>query len=183
MNTASLPIVSAVEEACPICLEALSDGCVLLSVCGHPAHKPCVQASVRAGNYNCPICRAPYSDMSEAAAPEAGDKRFRKFSNMLRVSVPPAAVRQRMEADGIPPSLIDAFFTGGAVHDAADMTAEAEAHQKRLDGQCLQAFTAMLRVGLPEAAVRQKMRAAGVSDRTIASFFCEVEDGCTSGKG
>lgn len=155
------------SDMCPICMEALSSEDALLSKCGHPVHRSCAQASVRAGNYTCPICRAPYTEL---AAGEC-DRAFLKFSAMLRMKIPPTAVRQRMAAAGITPVQIDTFFTGGCMHNEDDLAIAAEVHQRMLDGQSLQPYLTMLRVGLLEAAVREKMRAAGFSQEAISLFF------------
>ena len=89
--------------------------------------------------------------------------------------VPEAAVRQRMAADGVSPVDIDAFFTGGLSRqdgirddalDAADTATRTAPDKKRLE-----AYAAMIKRGLPEAAVRQKMAMDKVPVAAVEDFF------------
>ena len=57
----SIQIVTGGEECC-ICLESIecdeARGCYQLH-CGHAFHRSCMDTSLKAGNTDCPLCRAP----------------------------------------------------------------------------------------------------------------------------
>ena len=93
---------------------------------------------------------------------------------MLKMNIPLAAVRQRMEAELIPPSQIDSFFTGGAsifLQDNEDMENDIKTKTN------FDSYIKMLRVGMGEGAVMQKMRAAGLTIKLIDQFLCDFMDG------
>ena len=173
----SVEVTTAVEEPtcwCPVCLEGFggpdSESDRHNSRCGHPIHRHCLQALMRSGNYTCSICRMSYGDI-----PNALDQpQLKRYTKMLQQKLPIAAVRQRMEVDRIPPSVIDAFFTGGAstvVQDPASLAAE---NAKVVVDTAK--FTKMLKVGMSEEAVRQKMESVGITGEDIDSFFCTLMD-------
>jgi hypothetical protein len=143
-------------DQCPICLDTLSEeSAVLTSQCGHAVHRTCVHLAVRNGNYTCPICRASYatgntSDVRNVNTLSAGvgstDKKFAKFEKMLLMKIPIGAVRQRMEADNIPPLVIDAFLTNGAVHDQLEVDTAVKEHHTERDAQSKDKYVKMLQV-------------------------------------
>jgi hypothetical protein len=132
------------------------------SRCGHDIHRQCLHASIRSGNYNCPVCRHPLGEMNPACTSASsnnidngssscsnsssdgasssnqpivrgGKDPLDRYIRMLKSNLPPAVVRQRMVVDNIPASTIDAFFTGGVSREV--MTAEeiaAEGNNARL---------------------------------------------------
>lgn len=85
---------------------------------------------------------------------------------MLKQKLPIAAVRQRMEADGVSPAVVDAFFTGGASREVQNLDDPPAATS--LD---MGKFVTMLRVGMGDGAVRQRMEAAGVAREDMNAFF------------
>ena len=58
--------------------------------CGHVLHGPCLRASIRSGNYTCPLCRLPLGEPGEAGGAAAKEhdrataKAFRRYETMLR---------------------------------------------------------------------------------------------------
>jgi len=154
--------------ACPICLEEFSTDLREIhdSRCGHRAHILCIRNTIRSGSYNCPICRKPFGDVP---TPAEVDKTLVRYTKMLKSNIPAPAVRQRMVADEIPIIVIDAFFTGGAstaVIREEDTNEPAAA--KIVD---FSKYSKMVKVGMAEEAIRQKMEIAGISTDDIDSFF------------
>ena len=81
-----------------------------------------------------------------------------------------------MAADGVSPADVDAFFTGGlsrqdGVRDDALEAAAAAAASGAPDAKRLEAYAAMIKRGLPEAAVRQKMMLDKVPAAAVEEFF------------
>ncbi len=149
------------------------------SRCGHITHSHCLQASVRSGNYNCPLCRQPLGDISVELA--AVEKRLHRYVKMMKSGLATAAVRQRMVVDGIPPAMIDAFFTGGAsraMGDNDDIEGKAETPEEREKKlhTWFDKYRKMLDRGMPEGAVRQKMQAARgeLTKEEIDRFFATL---------
>ena len=92
---------------------------------------------------------------------------------MLHQKLPIAAVRQRMEVDGISADVVDAFFTGGAstdVQDVQDVVVDAPMVRDTSK------FVKFLQIGMDASAVRQKMEMAGFNTEAIDTFFCEYMD-------
>eukprot|EP01038_Epipyxis_sp_PR26KG_P009569 gene9569-12890_t len=56
------------EENCPFCLEALftSQKTITNFICGHFSHLHCWRASMKTGNYRCPLCRKTVADVSRS---------------------------------------------------------------------------------------------------------------------
>ena len=160
-------------EWCPICLEEFDISSPETdkhnSRCGHPVHRHCLHTSMRSGNYTCSICRSPYGDVKG----EADQPHLKRYVKMLQQKLSFAVVRQRMETDRIAPDVIDAFFTGGAsvlVEDEAEVKRRAE----NVEPVDTLKFLKMLKIGMGEGAVRQKMESAGFSHEAIDLFFSEV---------
>lgn len=170
------PISSRQEYHCVICLEEIDPQVFqqqkqdssshsseyYRSRCGHITHSHCLQASVRSGNYNCPLCRQPLGDISVELA--IVEKRLHRYVKMLKSGLAAAAVRQRMIVDGIPTPLIDAFFTGGASRAMGDIdeskSIETQEEREIKVIAWFEKYRKMLDRGMPEGAVRQKMQAA-----------------------
>lgn len=155
---------------CPICLEGFDNSQPETekhdSRCGHPIHRQCLQTLMRTGSYSCSICRKPFGDVQSAQ----DQPHLKRYVNMLKQKLPVAAVRQRMEADGVSTSVVDAFFTGGA-----SLAVQDEGTAEPLGAEVDTAkYTKMLRVGMSEGAVRQRMEAAGISSEAINAFFCSA---------
>lgn len=157
-------------EQCVICLEELgteltdSSSSVYRSRCGHVTHTHCLHASIRSGNYTCPLCRNSLGDISAELA--AVDSRINRYVKMLKSGLAPQAVRQRMVVDAIPVTLIDAFFTGGAsraVDDGTDAPPETPSDAEVIAGLVAK-YQKMLDMGMPEGAVRQKVLASAAPE-------------------
>lgn len=98
---------------------------------------------------------------------ELDQPHLKRYVKMLKQKLPVAAVRQRMEADSVSPTVVDAFFTGGA-----SLAVQGdEATQAQAAAVDVEKFTKMLRVGMGEGAVRQRMQAAGISSESVDAFF------------
>ena len=46
------------DETCPICLDAIKDDCVQLSLCSHKFHAECIEKTLDHLGESCPMCRA-----------------------------------------------------------------------------------------------------------------------------
>lgn len=105
------------------------------------------------------------------------EKRLHRYAKMLKSGLAPSAVRQRMTVDGIPSSLIDAFFTGGASRALGDETSEQLSGRTEADLQALyQKYQKMLDMGMPEGAVRQKMNSIdSLTSTEIDDFFSNLK--------
>lgn len=55
------------EVDCPLCMEPIHSAQCSASIleCKHIVHSPCLNKSLRAGEYRCPCCRHSMSDMTE----------------------------------------------------------------------------------------------------------------------
>ena len=91
---------------------------------------------------------------------------------MLKSNLPPAAVRQRMVVDRIEPAVIDAFFTGGAsiaVQNEEDLSPKSSSSHADYGK-----YKKMLKVGMTEDVVQQKMETAGIGLEDINNFFIHL---------
>lgn len=154
---------------CPICLDGFEpqDDEKYDSRCGHSVHRHCLQISLRAGNFNCSICRLPLGDVQTALS----QPHLQRYVKMLQQQLPISAVRQRMQADGLSSHAIEEFFTGGASSHVARACSQAQDEQ--LDSSpvmCTKKFEVMIKVGLDERVVKQKMGLAGFSQVGIDAF-------------
>jgi hypothetical protein len=176
------------SDRCVICLESFeaSNKAVCednseakhISRCGHATHKHCLHSSIRSGNYTCPVCRQPLGDtpLSDAGIVKGDgapmDKAMMRYANMLRSKLPVAAVRQRMVVDGVSPAAIDAFFTGGMSQEV--ISAEDDISANIILNVDLAQYRKMLRLGLCEAAVRQKLVTAGVPEHQAEDVLLQL---------
>lgn len=162
------------RSCCPICLEEFDNSSVetekLDNRCGHAVHRHCFLKALRAGNYTCSICREPFGDIKD----NLSQPNLKRYVKMLQQNFSFAIVRQRMEADQISPTTIDSFFTGGSSLVAQDST-EACMHSKKTSFD-ISTYARMLKVGMAEGAVRQRMEVANISSDDIDAFFCEMID-------
>jgi len=162
-----------ISSYCPICLEGFKNDFKEteehMNKCGHSFHKSCMISSIRTGLYSCPICRQPLGDEVEGGI----SKSLKKYAKMLQANIPAAAVRQRMTVDGVKASDNDAFFTGGAstaLYEGMEISTVIAAIN-------FSPYAKMMKVGMNEGAVRQRMQSAGLSDKEIDNFFCDFIDG------
>ncbi|KAG6970314.1 hypothetical protein JG688_00004915 [Phytophthora aleatoria] len=113
-----------------------------------------------------PFSKLPKPEMSEPAAPVndvklKDDPKYAKFFKMLQMGLPEGAVRQKMQVDGVDESALD--LGGDAmVSQLARLTGI-----KLQDDPTYAKYFKMLKMGLPEGAVRQKMKTEGVDERAL----------------
>ena len=170
------------------------EGRIHRNPCGHCVHAHCLNSSIRAGNYCCPICRRPFrsggSDGNgvggsgiDGEGDDADRKPLKRYTRMLQVArLPEAAVKQRMVVDGVPPRMIDAFFTGGMSREVAaagggDGDDDDGRSSLALGEVAERKYKKMVEIGIPEEAVRNKMSLAGCSADYIDSFFASFYGG------
>ena len=113
-------------------------------------------------------------------APAAGDEdTYKKYRTMLKLNLPEGAVRQKMRTDGISPTIIDIFITsGGTVPPPPSAPAAAQASvtppvppPAESAEDPMKKYRTMLKLNLPEGAIRQKMKVDGFSFSVIDAFI------------
>ena len=160
------------SEVCPICLMEYTDSePAVASQCGHFSHGHCLRSAIRAGSYTCSICRSSLGNIV------ATSKSMERYVKMLRANIPTAAVRQRMEADSIRKYEIDAFLSGGvsAIDGVRDNVLDTK---PSVDKSSLKPYAHMLKCGIMEGAVRQKLALnAKCSETEIDQFFADYMNG------
>lgn len=169
--------MEAEPSKCPICLDVFEcclDANEELEIhrtrCGHAVHRTCLRNLIRSGSYSCSICRTSFGDVQS----ELEQPHLKRYVKMLHQKLPMTAVRQRMEVDGILPEVVDAFFTGGA---STGVRVEQDSETDRISvPRDTATFAKFLKIGMNEAAVRQKMENAGFKEVEIDKFFCEYID-------
>jgi hypothetical protein len=108
----------------------------------------------------------------QAVAVVRTDPKYSKFVMMLKMHLPDGAVRQKMMAEGINSYDIATFFGEAPAGVAAPTPAMSMEEARTLPK--FAKFAKMLKMHLPEGAVKQKMAAEGVSAADIAMFFGEA---------
>lgn len=164
------------QPCCPICLDFLSNNTisdpenVLETKCGHKFHKLCLGSAIRSGSYVCPVCRASFGEFT---TPET--KHLKRYAAMLKANIPREAVRQCMEVNGLSASVIHDFFTDGmgsrcgvSGHEARDSSSSVYIDYER--------YSKLLKIGLPEDAIRHKMIKANISPDLVDKFFVDFCD-------
>ena len=155
--------------------------------CGHTVHARCLHSSIRAGIYSCPVCRKPLQlkgnkDAGAAHTTTTGTAKFARYKRMIQNKIPKEAVKQRMTVDGLTPREIDEFFTEGAsgivaVAAGQDDDMEYNRPTNRRSGiagtQMRDRYHKMMKMSMPEAAVRNKMQLDGFGEVEIEEFFAE----------
>lgn len=152
--------------------------------CGHAVHARCLHSSIRAGNYSCPICRKPLQangSQNADAARTATTTKFTRYKRMLQNNIPREAVKQRMTVDGLTPREIDEFFTEGASGTVAVAAGQDDnkeynrpANRSRSginSTQMTDRYHKMMKMNMPEAAVRNKMQLDGFGEDEVEDFF------------
>ena len=105
-----------------------------------------------------------------------------KYRKMMKIGLPPPAVRHKMAGDGIPAHIINAVLSGGANPPPPKRPAPGGAGGKGAGGKISSLsqkeeavaapFRKMINIGLPPGAVRQKMMLdGGVSDKIMKSVL------------
>ena len=90
---------------------------------------------------------------------------FAKFKKMLSMGIPAPAVRQKMIMAKVPEADIVSFFSEG------DRDSDAEVKKPKPPNPKLQKFKKMLSMGIPKAAIRQKMIMDSIPEAEIDDFF------------
>ena len=100
-----------------------------------------------------------------------------KYRRMLKMSIPPEAVRHSMAKDGIAPHIIEAMF-GVPNKKASEMNNTENgtgsifsADEEKIIGR----YRKMLKINIPAEAVRQKMVLENVHQSTIDKFLNELK--------
>ncbi|KAH3744485.1 hypothetical protein Pelo_14113 [Pelomyxa schiedti] len=88
------------------------------------------------------------------------------YSRMLKAGLSEAMVRQRMHVDGVTPFDVDAFFSEGLT-DRCCCTFSSNSRANR----DVSLYIAMLHVGVPEAAVQQRMLLDGIDKAQVDALF------------
>ena len=168
---------------CPICLDyftaeeepAVTTGiigeeskAIYTLRCGHRTHTSCLQPQLKAGLYQCPLCRQDLGVINLTTQ----EKKLQRYVKMLQSQHPVAVVRQRMVVDGIPPSEIDAFFTGGASQDIHINSSSTDETQSEVKVD-LSKYQKMYSMGMNELAIRQKMQVDRIPTSIIEQFINE----------
>ncbi len=100
---------------------------------------------------------------------------------MLKAGVPAQAVRLKMGTDGLSARVVSVVCGVDANAAAVDKSAKP-AGLSAEEEDAVGKFRAMLKAGVPVAAVRLKMAGAGLQGHLIAAL-CGAEDGADDGKG
>ncbi|KAG7382209.1 hypothetical protein PHYPSEUDO_005137 [Phytophthora pseudosyringae] len=117
-----------------------------------------------------PFSKLPKPDeKNEPAASEndvklKDDPKYAKYFKMLQMGLPEGAVRQKMEADGADSRALD--LGGDAM--VSQLTGPAGGNGVKLqDDPSYAKYFKMLKMGLQEGAVRQKMKTDGIDERAL----------------
>ncbi|RLN91148.1 hypothetical protein BBJ28_00020992 [Nothophytophthora sp. Chile5] len=112
---------------------------------------------------------APVSMLVKPAAEKSDiklkdDPLYAKYFKMLKMGLPEGAVRQKMKTDAVDERALD---LGGDALVSELIGSAAEKDVKLQDDPTYAKFFKMLKMGLPEGAVRQKMKTEGVDERAL----------------
>ncbi|GMF42521.1 unnamed protein product [Phytophthora fragariaefolia] len=91
------------------------------------------------------------------------DPKFAKYFKMLQMGLPEGAIRQKMKADGVDERALD--LGGDAM--VSQLVQSPDKNVKLQDDPTYSKYFKMLKMGLPEGAVRQKMKTEGVDERAL----------------
>lgn len=113
----------------------------------------------------------PEKEPAESASAESksdlklkDDPRFSKYFRMIDVGLPEGAVRQKMKNDGVDERALD--LGGDAL--VSELAGPSSGSTVKLqDDPTYAKYFKMLKMGLPEGAVRQKMKTDGVNERAL----------------
>ncbi|KAE9010230.1 hypothetical protein PR003_g15269 [Phytophthora rubi] len=101
----------------------------------------------------------PKNDMKLKDAPK-----FAKYFKMLQMGLLEGAVRQKMKVDGVDDRALD---LGGDAMMSQLTGSSSDNDIKLQDDPTYAKYFKMLKMGLPEGAVRQKMKSEGVDERAL----------------
>ncbi|KAG6578254.1 formin-homology 2 domain-containing protein [Phytophthora cinnamomi] len=92
------------------------------------------------------------------------DPKFAKYFKMLQMGLPGGAVRQKMKADGVDERALDLGGDAKVSQLAGPLVGNGI---KLQDDPTYAKYFKMLKMGLPEGAVRQKMKSEGVDEHAL----------------
>ncbi|KAL4144941.1 hypothetical protein PRNP1_012615 [Phytophthora ramorum] len=92
------------------------------------------------------------------------DPTFAKYFKMLQMGLPEGAIRQKMKVDGVDERALD---LGGDAMVSQLAGPSGGSNVKLQDDPTYAKYFKMLKMGLPEGAVRQKMKSEGVDERAL----------------
>ena len=96
-----------------------------------------------------------------------------KYQKMIKMNVPPPAVRHKMTLDGIDEHLIRIVCNDGPENSSE--TSSKVTGLSEEDEKTLLSYRKMSKI-LPEDALRHKMKMEGVDDRLVSAFFGKSRD-------
>jgi hypothetical protein len=161
------------HSPCPICLDVLSNTTisdpenVIETKCGHKFHRSCLGSAIRSGSYVCPVCRASFGELSATES-----KQLKRYAAMLKANIPREAVRQSMKVSGLSASVISDFFTDG-MSSRCGVSGQEAINCTGIADIDYQIYSKLLKIGLPEEAIRHKMIQAGISPELVDNFFVD----------
>ncbi|ETO28384.1 hypothetical protein RFI_08740 [Reticulomyxa filosa] len=118
---------------------------------------------------------SPMTPLSEAA------DRFAKYEKMKKVGMPPQAIRNKMKTDKISDEDIAKFFGETPPASATPKPAEAAVDLSKHD---LSKYDKMKKVGMPDGAIRNKMKQDKIDEKVIAAYFGDpIPQGAETGAG
>eukprot|EP00941_MAST-03F_sp_MAST-3F-sp1_P001888 g1888.t1 len=131
-----------------------------------------------------PVASVKKSDMTNEGGggdmPLRSLPKFQKYAKMLQMNMPEGAIRGKMRMDGVSEEEQDLFFSGGSLSQAAAAPAAPPCNTLPE----FEKYVKMQKMGLPDGAVRGKMRMAGISDAVADAFFAGLPlPGTSSGSG
>ena len=120
---------------------------------------------------------ASSADMKDVALSEDEEKLASKYRKMLKMGIPPDAVKHKMTSDDINQKIMDAVLGGtGGENNASkagtpgrNLTDEEEATASK--------YRKMMKMGVPEDGVRHKMAMEGVDAKIIDAVFDVTDQG------
>ena len=139
-----------------------------------PTLSPAPKASVPAAASPPPTASAP----PVPAAVAGEEDTYKKYRTMLKLNLPEGAIRQKMRTDGISPTIIDIFINSGgtvppppSAPSAAQAVATPVSPPAEAAEDPMKKYRTMLKLNLPEGAIRQKMKADGFAFSVIDAFI------------
>jgi hypothetical protein len=108
---------------------------------------------------------ASASSTSKPSLNEAEQKIAATYQKMLKMRIPPEAVRHKMAKEGIDPKIVSVVLGEDPkpAKSSNGLTAE--------ESKAVESFKKMVKIHFPEEAIRHKMKKEGTSQKVIAAVF------------
>lgn len=166
------------NSICSICLETIIDNdndSSQRNRCSHIFHGACLKASIRNGNYNCPLCRQKIGEISLQQ-----DKVLLRYAKMVKVGMSQEVIKQRMIVDGIHDNIINDFFTGG-YYRSNFINEDEEKEEKSRNNEKINfdKYSKMLKMNINDEAVRIRMKSDNIPSNIIDQFFNDYMNNST----